>query len=84
MHMLKVGISYYIPASEVKFIGDYTSRQMIQLVKSAKQQGLTIDATRNKAILSIIMLKTDNQIILSPVALTTLLKNMRAQQDNTE
>lgn len=81
MQMLKVGISYYIPASEVKFIGDYTSRQMMQLVRNAKEQGLVIDATRNKSILSVIMLKTDNQMILSPVALNTLLKNLKSQTD---
>lgn len=81
MHMLKVGLNYYIPASDVKFLGDYTSRQMMQIVKNAKQRGIVIDATRNKSILSIIM--TNTQVILSPVSLTTLLKNLKSDADST-
>ena len=45
-------------------------------VPNAKNEHKVIDVTRNRGTLSIIILKTNNKVILSPIALTTLLKNV--------
>ena len=75
--LIRIGTNTYIPGEEIYYVTDYTSNSTVNMVRKAKEEKRVIDATRGKAIGSVMFMRANNMVVPSNISVDTIIKNMK-------
>lgn len=84
MKMLNCGFSSYIPLNRIKAVVPYESNRIkkeIQQLRNEDCPGRLLDLTKKKAVKTVLILD-DDTYMLSNVAIETMIKRIREEEDN--